>query len=43
VPSDAEVTRFIAETEHDYADATVLRREIAGWFNPDSLNAEDGP
>ena len=34
VPSDAEVARFIAEAEHDYADATVLRREIAGWFNP---------
>jgi hypothetical protein len=34
VPSDAEVARFIADAEHDYADATVLRREIAGWFNP---------
>ena len=34
VPSDADVARFIAEAEHDYADAAALRREIAGWFNP---------
>src|SRR5436190_129849 len=34
VPSDVDVARFIAEAEHDYADAAALRREIAGWFNP---------